>query len=80
MIKNGKCLHYGDLMNKILQCMLNGMNCKTAVWTVVILSAAATYLTVIETAKMHGLEVRDYLVHVFREIMNGNKYCSTYVS
>lgn len=39
---------------------------------------AATYLTVIETAKMHGLEVRDYLVHVFREIMNGNKDCSTY--
>ena len=39
---------------------------------------ATTYLTVIETAKMHGLEVRDYLVHVFREIMNGNKDCSTY--
>lgn len=39
---------------------------------------AATYLTIIETAKMHGLEVRDYLAHVFREIMNGNKDCSTY--
>lgn len=39
---------------------------------------AATYLTVIETAKMHGLEVRDYLIHVFREIINGNKDCSTY--
>ncbi len=39
---------------------------------------AVTYLTVIETAKMHGLEVRDYLVHVFCEIMNGNKDCSTY--
>ena len=26
---------------------------------------AATYLTVIETAKMHRLEVRDYLTHVF---------------
>ena len=22
--------------------------------------------------KIHGLEVRDYLVYVFREIMNGN--------
>lgn len=37
-------------------------------------------VTVIETAKMHGLEVRDYLVHIFREIINGNKYCSTYAS
>lgn len=33
----------------------------------------ATYLTVMKTAKMYGLEVRDYLVYVFREIMNGNK-------
>ena len=41
---------------------------------------ATTYLTVIETAKMHDLEVRDYLVHVFREIMNGNKDYSTYAS
>ena len=39
---------------------------------------ATTFLTVIETAKMWGLEVRDYLVHVFREIMNGNKDCVTY--
>lgn len=39
---------------------------------------AATYLTVTETAKMHGMEVRDYLIHVFREIMSGNKDCSTY--
>ena len=27
---------------------------------------------------MHGLEVRDYLIHVFREIMNGSKDCATY--
>lgn len=39
---------------------------------------AATYLTIIETTKLYGLEVRDYLAHVFREIMNGNKDCSTY--
>lgn len=39
---------------------------------------AVTYLTVMETTKMNGLKVRDYLVHVFREIMNGNKDCSTY--
>ena len=39
---------------------------------------ATTYLTVMETVKMHGLEVRYYLVHIFHEIMNGNKICSTY--
>lgn len=39
---------------------------------------AVTYLTIIETAKMYGLEVKDYLTHVFREIMKGNKDCSTY--
>lgn len=33
----------------------------------------ATYLTIMKTAKMYGLEVRDYLVYIFREIMNGNK-------
>lgn len=59
-------------MNKALYYMLNGMNCKNAVWTVVVLSVSATYLTVIETAKMHGFEVRDYLTHVFHEIMDGD--------
>ena len=39
---------------------------------------ATTYLTVMETAQMHGLEVSDYLIHAFREIMSGNKDCSTY--
>lgn len=39
---------------------------------------ATTYLTIIKTAKLHGLEVRDYLTHVFREVMNGNKECSSY--
>lgn len=42
------------------------------------MDVAATYLTLIEIAKMHGLEIRDYLVHIFREIMNGNKNCATY--
>ena len=28
---------------------------------------------------MHGLEVSDYLIHIFHEIMNGHKDCSTYV-
>ncbi|WP_195326288.1 transposase domain-containing protein [Parabacteroides distasonis] len=37
-----------------------------------------TSVTIIETAKIHGLEVWDYLVYVFREIMNENKDCSTY--
>ena len=39
---------------------------------------AATYLTVIETAKMYGLEVRDYQTHMFRQIMKGNKDSATY--
>ena len=39
---------------------------------------STTYLTVMETAQMHGLEVSDYLIHAFREIMSGNKDCSTY--
>lgn len=42
------------------------------------MGATATYLAVIETTKMHSLEVRGYLVHAFREIMNGNKDCSMY--
>ena len=108
MIKNGKHLHYGDLMNKALTYMLNGwgelqnyrmdghytidnmiaervirpftVNRKNSLFysSEQGVDVAATYLTVIETAKMHGLEVRDYLVRVFREIMNGNKDCSTY--
>lgn len=39
---------------------------------------ASIYLSIIETAKMLDLEVRDYFVHVFREFMNGNKDCLTY--
>lgn len=108
MIKNGKHLHYGDLMNKALNYMLNGwgelqnyrmdghytidnmiaervirlftVNRKNSLFysSEQGVEVAATYLTVIETAKMHGLEVRDYLVRVFREIMNGNEGCSTY--
>ena len=42
------------------------------------ITVAMTYLTIIETAKMYGLEVRDYLAHVFRELVKGNKDCSTY--
>lgn len=33
---------------------------------------AMTYLTIIETAKMWGLQVKDYLAYVWREIMSGN--------
>ncbi len=33
---------------------------------------AMIYLTVIETAKMWGLQVKEYLAHVWREIMSGN--------
>jgi transposase len=39
---------------------------------------ASLMYSIIETAKMYGLEVKDYLTHVFREIMKGNKDCSTY--
>lgn len=39
---------------------------------------AVTHLAIIETDKMYGLEIRDYLAHVFRENMNGNEDCSTY--
>lgn len=39
MIKNAKYLHFGDLMNKTLHYMLMvGVNYKTTVWMVVILS------------------------------------------
>lgn len=34
---------------------------------------AMIYHTVIETAKMCGLEIKEYLTHVFREIISGNK-------
>lgn len=85
MIKNRKRLHYGDLMNKALNYMLNGwpelQNYRMdGHYTIdnMIAERVIRPFTVIETAKMHGLEVRDYLVHVFREIMNGNKDCSTY--
>ena len=33
---------------------------------------AMTYLTVIETAKMWGLQIKEYLAYVWREIMSGN--------
>ena len=33
---------------------------------------AMTYLTIIETAKMWGLQVKEYLTYVWREIMDGN--------
>ena len=33
---------------------------------------AMTYLTVIETAKMWGLQVKEYLTYVWREVMSGN--------
>ena len=33
---------------------------------------AMTYLTIIETAKMWGLQVKEYLTYVWREIMSGN--------
>ena len=108
MIKNGNHLHYGDLMNKALNYMLNGwdelqnyrmdgqhtidnmiaervirpftVNRKNSLFysSEQGVDVAATYLTIIETAKIHGLEVWDYLVYVFREIMNENKDCSTY--
>ena len=108
MIKNGNHLHYGDLMNKALNYMLNGwdelqnyrmdgqhtidnmiaervirpftVNRKNSLFysSEQGVDVAATYLTIIETAKIHGLEVWDYLVYVFREIMNENKDCLTY--
>lgn len=31
-----------------------------------------TYLTIIETAKMWGLQVKEYLTYVWREVMRGN--------
>ena len=31
-----------------------------------------------EGAKQPGVNVRDYLVYAIREVMNGNKDCSTY--
>ena len=33
---------------------------------------AITYLTVIETAKLCGLQIKDYLSYVWREVMSGN--------
>ena len=33
---------------------------------------AMTYLTIIETAKMCGLQVKEYLTYVWREVMSGN--------
>ena len=33
---------------------------------------AMTYLTIIETAKMWGLQVKEYLTYVWREVMSGN--------
>ena len=33
---------------------------------------AMTYLTIIETAKMWGLQVKEYLAYVWREVMSGN--------
>lgn len=32
---------------------------------------AMTYLTIIETAKMWGLQVKEYLAYVWREVMSG---------
>lgn len=39
---------------------------------------AATLFTIVETARQYGVNVRDYLVYALREVMNGNKDCSTY--
>ena len=33
---------------------------------------AMTYLTIIETAKMWGLQIKEYLAYVWREVMSGN--------
>ena len=33
---------------------------------------ARTYLTIIKTAKMWGLQVKEYLTYVWREVMSGN--------
>ena len=33
---------------------------------------AMTYLTIIETAKMWGLQVKEYLTYVWREVISGN--------
>ena len=33
---------------------------------------AMTYLTIIETTKMWGLQVKEYLTYVWREVMSGN--------
>ena len=32
---------------------------------------AMTYFTIIETAKMWGLQVKEYLIYVWREVMSG---------
>lgn len=37
-----------------------------------VVNVTTTFLTIIETAKMSNLNVKDYLTFVFREIMNGN--------
>ena len=39
---------------------------------------AVTLFTIVETARQYGVNVRDYLVYALREVMNGNKDCSTY--
>ena len=33
---------------------------------------AMTYLTIIETAKMWGLQIKEYLAFVWHEVMSGN--------
>lgn len=64
MIKNRKRLHYGDLMNKALNYMLNGwaelQNYRMdGHYTIdkMIAERVIRPFTIIETAKMHGLEV-----------------------
>ena len=42
------------------------------------IEVATTYLTIIETVKKYGLDIKDYLTNAFREVMRGNQDCSTY--
>lgn len=36
-------------------------------------NVAMTFYTIIETAKMYLSDIKGYLIHVFRELLSGNK-------
>lgn len=40
---------------------------------------AMTFYSIIETAKMHFSDIKGYLIHVFRELLSGNKNYETLI-